>query len=56
MGIEINSSAELERIKEDIVRNNFLTIKKEITDLIDYEQNMLLTQMELDFVNKKLGE
>ena len=56
IGIEINSSDELEKFKEDIVRNNFLTIKKEVTDLIEYEQNMLLTQTELDFVNKKLGE
>jgi hypothetical protein len=45
-----------EKLKEDIVHNDFLTIKKEVMDLVNYEQNMLLTQMKLDFVNKKLGE
>lgn len=54
-GIEIDSSDELERFKEDIVRNNFLIIKKEVTDLIEHEQNLRLIQTELDFVNKKLG-
>lgn len=53
LGVKIESEEELKKFKIETVYNNFLSIKEDITLLIDYEKMLLLSQEELDIVDKK---